>query len=151
MTKQNVPYWVKKGLCLYVSVVFVQSLFFKFTGAPETVHIFGILAQWSGIGLFASIGAYSVGLVELLASCLLWTKFRLFGAIMAVGTMSGAVFFHLFTPLGIYMPEFDAEGIIIGNDGGLLFINACMVLSAAVAIALMEYRGSGNHCRSEKN
>ena len=49
------------------------------------------------------------------------------------------------------MPEFDAEGIIVGNDGGLLFINACMVLSAAVAVALMEYRGSGNHCSDAKN
>jgi len=46
---------------------------------------------------------------------------------MSVGIMSGAIFFHLFTPLGIQMPEFNATGDIIGYDGGLLFGMACLV------------------------
>ena len=40
---------------------------------------------------------------------------------MSMGIMNGAIFFHLFTPLGIQMPEFNAAGEIVGYDGGLLF------------------------------
>lgn len=131
-------------LSLYIAIVFVQSLFFKFTDAYETVYIFGILGSWSGFQWFADYGAYGVGTVELVASILLFTSFRLYGAGIASGVMSGAVFFHLFTPLGIEMPEFDSMGNIVGNDGGLLFYNACGVLLAAVIVTLMEFIETDN-------
>ncbi|WP_245673372.1 hypothetical protein [Endozoicomonas ascidiicola] len=59
------------ALSLYIAIVFVQSLFFKFTGAYETQHIFGVLGDWSGFQWFAEYGAYGVGSVELVASILL--------------------------------------------------------------------------------
>ena len=126
-------------LSVYIAVVFIQSLFFKFTGSPETQYIFGTLGKWSGIQLFALYGAYAVGITELIASVLLFTSYRMFGALIAAGTMGGAVFFHLFTPLGISMPEFNASGSIVGDDGGLLFINACAVLLSALVVLGMEY------------
>ena len=64
------------ALCLYIAVVFVQSLFFKFTDAYETLHIFGVLGAWSGFQWFADYGAYGVGAVELVASILLLTPLR---------------------------------------------------------------------------
>ena len=134
--------FIKMGLALYISIVFVQSLFFKFSGAPETVHIFGILAEWSGIHWFGEYGAYMVGGVELIASLLLLLGNRMLGALAAFGTMAGAVYFHLFTPLGIHMPEFDAAGNVVGNDGGLLFINACAILVASAVIIVMELSDS---------
>ncbi|MTI13726.1 hypothetical protein [Sansalvadorimonas verongulae] len=130
--------YIKFGLSLYISIVFVQSLFFKFSGAPETVYIFGTIGEWAGIYWFAEYGAYIVGTVELIASLLLLTGSRILGALAAFGTMAGAVFFHLFTPLGIHMPEFDGAGNIVGNDGGLLFINACAILVASIVIIAME-------------
>ena len=139
---------IKWILCLYIACVFIQSLFFKFSDSHETVHIFGTLGEWSGFGWFADYGAYGVGTVELIASIiLLLPVLRLYGAIVASGVMVGAVFFHLFTPLGIYMPEFDDMGKVIGNDGGLLFYNACGVLVAALIVSAMEFCGTDNLVR----
>ncbi|WP_281645760.1 hypothetical protein [Parendozoicomonas sp. Alg238-R29] len=130
--------YIKIGLAIYISIVFIQSLFFKFSGSPETVHIFGTLGEWSGFDWFAVYGAWGVGISELIASLLLLAGMRLTGGVMAFGIMAGAVFFHLFTPLGIHMPEFDAAGNIVGDDGGLLFINACAILVASAVIIVME-------------
>ncbi len=127
--------WV---LCIYIAFIFVQSLFFKFSGAHETVHIFGILGEWSGFDWFANYGAYGVGTVELIAAILLFTSLRLYGAIISAGVMAGAVFFHLYTPLGIKMPEFDSNGQITGDDGGLLFYNACAILVASIIVGINE-------------
>ena len=131
-------------LSLYIAVVFIQSLFFKFTDSYETIYIFGVLGEWSGLQWFADYGAYGVGIVELIASILLLTPLRLYGAVVASGVMMGAVFFHLFTPLGIDMPEFDAMGHIIGDDGGLLFYNACGVLVSALIVSVIEFLGTDN-------
>ena len=132
-------------LSLYIAFIFIQSLFFKFTDSYETMYIFGVLGGWAGLPWFADYGGYGVGVVELTASIfLLIPPSRLYGAIIATGVMAGAVFFHLFTPLGIKMPEFDAMGNIIGNDGGLLFYNACAVLIAALIVALMEFIQTDN-------
>ncbi len=125
-------------LSLYIAFIFIQSLFFKFSGAAETQHIFGVLGKWSGFDWFAQYGAYGVGIAELIASLLLFSALRMYGAVMATGIMAGAVFFHLFTPLGIEMPEFNEQGKIVGDDGGLLFINACAVLIAAFIVFVVE-------------
>jgi len=128
-------HWV---LTLFVAFVFIQSLFFKFTGSPETVYIFeGKLDPWAASlgfkGVFAPGGIFSakvVGSAELLASLLLLagafvTQQRLVqaaGAALGLGVISGALFFHLFTPLGIAVINTDGT-----SDGGELFILACGV------------------------
>jgi len=96
-------------LTLIPVFVFLQSLPFKFSGAIETQYIFTPLGDWiASIGLtslgasFADYGAYGVGTVELIASVLLLiVATRHWGALLGLGTLSGAVFFHLFTPLGV--------------------------------------------------
>jgi uncharacterized membrane protein YphA (DoxX/SURF4 family) len=106
------------ALSAYIAAVFVQSLFFKFTGAPESIYIFSTLRDWSGIGLFEPVGRWIIGLSELTASILLFVpRARIFGAALAIGIMTGALFFHLFSPIGI---------VILG-DGGELFTLACGV------------------------
>ena len=105
-------------LCIYIAFVFVQSLFFKFTGAYESIYIFSTLRAWSGIALFEPFGRFAIGSFELIASILLFVpRLRIFGAALAIGIMTGAIFFHLFTPLGV---------VILG-DGGELFTLACGV------------------------
>ena len=128
-------HWI---LTLFVAFVFIQSLFFKFTGSPETVYIFeGKLDPWAASlgfkGVFAPGGIFSarvVGATELLASMLLlagafMSRQRLVqvtGAALGLGVISGAIFFHLFTPLGIAVVNTDGS-----SDGGELFMLACGV------------------------
>jgi uncharacterized membrane protein YphA (DoxX/SURF4 family) len=121
---------------LYVCFVFIQSLFFKFTYAPETEYIFGVLDKWAASfgfeGLFSPYGlfsAYVIGSAELVASALMllsfkpqWRILRPLGAILTMAIMSGAICFHLFTPLGVNVQD----------DGGLLFIMACGVWLAGL-------------------
>jgi len=136
-------------LTLFVVFVFVQSLFFKFTDSPETQHIFGTLDQWgAGLGfpgLFAPSGIFSqyvVGSAELLASLLLMASLlpalrvlRPIGALIGLAVISGAIFFHLFTPLGVAVPNEDGS-----SDGGLLFAMACGVFLSCL-ILLLTSRG----------
>ncbi|MFT5572320.1 MAG: putative membrane protein YphA (DoxX/SURF4 family) [Cryomorphaceae bacterium] len=121
--------------------VFIQSLFFKFAGSEETDIIFSTIAQWMndvGLGLiapaFESIGGYVIGAAELLASILLIISgTRRFGAMLGLGIISGAIFFHLATPLGV-VRTINAAG---DTDGGVLFFMACGVwLSSALILHL---------------
>ncbi len=90
------------ALSAYIAAVFVQSLFFKFTGAPESIYIFSTLRDWSGISLFEPAGRWIIGLSELTASLLLFVpRTRIFGAALAIGIMSGAIFFIFFSPIGV--------------------------------------------------
>ena len=125
---------------IFIAFVFIQSLFFKFTGSYETDHIFGTIADWSGIALFGVYGGYVIGIAELIASVLLFTPLRGLGALMTVGIMSGAIFFHLFTPLTVIIPEFNSAGEIVGDDGGLLFGMACIVWLCGLYLTFVDLK-----------
>ena len=127
--KRVIATWV---LIAWASFVFLQSLFFKFQGHEETQIIFGTISAWmSGIGLLAwaaplfnSIGGYAIGTAELIAVILLWMpKTRTSGAVLGLTVISGAIFFHLFTPLGVNRVINEAGD----TDGGVLFYMACSV------------------------
>ena len=133
--------YIPLALCIFIAFVFLQSLPFKFTNSLETQHIFTTLAEWSGLTWFGVYGGYMVGAAELVAAILLFTKLRSIAAVMAIGIMSGAIFFHLFTPLGIVMPHFDAStGLQIGDDSGILFGMACLTWISAIALTLIELK-----------
>lgn len=103
-------------LAVYVAFVFVQSLFFKFAGvvtgnpADITIYIFNTVGQWMtdiGLGeigtLFSAHGGIAIGLAEIIASVLILIPVtRKWGALLGLGVMSGAIFFHVFTPLGLF-------------------------------------------------
>lgn len=133
-------------LSLYVAFVFIQSLFFKFTDSSETRYIFeGKLDPWAASlgfkGLFAPGGlfnAHVIGSAELIASVLILAGMFLsgrrviqgLGALFGLGVISGAIFFHLFTPLGVAVQNTDGT-----SDGGELFMLACGVwVSCAILI-----------------
>lgn len=129
----------KWGLCIYIAFIFLQSLFFKFSNSLETQFIFGTLGEWSGLAWFAAYGGYMIGIAELIAVILLFVKpTHAIGALMSLGIITGAIFFHIFTPLGIAQPVFGSNGEIIGDDGGLLFIMACGIFLAAVALLIID-------------
>ncbi|WP_086932774.1 hypothetical protein [Agarilytica rhodophyticola] len=123
----------------WIAFVFVQSLFFKFSGSYETEHIFGVLGEWMGMEWFASAGGYLIGGLELVASIILFSRFWAWGALLAFEIMSGAIVFHLFTPLGIIMPSFDQNGAVIGDDGGTLFIMACITWACSLSLITKDW------------
>ncbi len=111
------------GLRLVASVILLQTLFFKFTAAPESVAIFELL----GIEPWGRVGS---GILELLAVILLWIPSTiLYGAMGISISMAFAILSH-----------FLVLGIEIQGDGGLLFILALIVLSCALGVHLMHSR-----------
>ncbi|MBK8341435.1 MAG: DoxX family protein [Flavobacteriales bacterium] len=105
---------------LIAAVILLQTLFFKFTAAPESVYIFTTL----GMEPEGRIGS---GIAELIAAVLLlWPLLAWVGAALALGIMGGAVFSHL-----------TVLGIVVQGDGGQLFYLAVLV---AVLSAFVLYR-----------
>ena len=132
-------------LAVYVAFVFIQSLLFKFTGSEETRIIFNTIGEWmAGIGVLTSLaphfkayGGVGVGSVELIASILiLIPRTRVWGALVGFCVISGAIFFHLFTPLGVDRVV-DAAG---NTDGGVLFYMACGVWLSCAALVYLSWR-----------
>lgn len=106
--KNTLFIWIIK---LVAVIILLQTLYFKFTAAPESVFIFSTL----GIEPFGRIGS---GIVELIASILiLIPRTTLLGAVLGFATMLGAIFSHIFV-----------LGIEIQNDGGTLFVLAVITL-----------------------
>ena len=114
--------WV---LSIYIAIVFVQSLFFKFSAADESIYIFQTIESWLGLDFFEPFMRNFIGASELLCSALLFIPVTQFlGALGALVIISGAIFFHLVSPLGI-----EVQG-----DGGELFFLACGVFVASLMI-----------------
>jgi hypothetical protein len=133
--------WVPVGLTLFAGAVFLDSLRFKFTDHVNTQEIFGALDKWAGSlgapGLFSHTGLFSqyvIGSAEFVASTLLLVgltmRFRplsVLGALLGLAVMTGAISFHLFTPLGV-----DPN-----HNGGFLFVAACGVWLSLVTLLIL--------------
>jgi len=105
---------------LVAAVILLQTLFFKFTAAPESVYIFRTL----GLEPAGRIGS---GVAEFIAAVLLlWPAWAWLGAALALGIMGGAIMSHLMV-----------LGIEVQGDGGQLFFLAVLV---AVLSAFVLYR-----------
>jgi hypothetical protein len=114
--------YVSIVLRIIVAIILLQTLYFKFTAHPESVYIF------TKVGM-EPIGRVGSGIVELIASVLLFVPGLIWlGALLAAGATGGAALFHL-TILGI-----DVRG-----DGGQLFYMAIVVLCFSLTI-LWAYR-----------
>jgi len=106
-------------LRIAAAAILLQTLYFKFTGQPESIALFSKLSvePWGRIG---------TGILELIASILLLLPSTvIIGAGLGTGLMSGAVLSHLVI-----------LGIESAGDGGLLFYLAITVL---ICCALLMY------------
>ncbi len=107
---ESLPRPISWIIRIVVAVILLQTLFFKFTAAPESVYIFEKLGMepWGRIG---------TGVAELIAAILVLIPATVgLGALLSVGLMGGAIFGHL-TMLGVEVMD----------DGGQLFILAVVV------------------------
>ncbi len=117
---QRITSWIAQ---LAVAGLFFQTLFFKFTGAPESVFIFEQLGAepW---------GRIASGVAELITGVLvLIPATAAAGAVLSLGIISGAIVSHL-TVLGI-----EVQG-----DGGTLFVLACVVFAGSASVAFLRRR-----------
>ena len=114
---QNIASWIVR---LTAAVILLQTLFFKFTGAPESIYIF------TKVGM-EPWGRYGSGVAELIASILLLINSRAWaGALLALGVMGGAIVSHL-----------TVLGVVVQNDGGLLFGLAVAVAVCSVVVLIL--------------
>jgi hypothetical protein len=124
MESLSTPLLVMSWSCRVVAAaILLQTLYFKFTGAPESVYIFTKIGAepW---------GRYAIGLAELFAAILLLApRTACAGALLAAGIMAGAIGSHL-TKLGL----------VVKDDGGQLFALAVIVLTCALATAYIHRR-----------
>ena len=108
---------------IVAAVILAQTLFFKFTGAEESIYIF------TKVGL-EPWGRYGSGLAELIAvGLLLSPRFAWAGALLAFGVISGALVSHL-----------TVLGIVVKGDGGLLFVLAVTVFVTSAVTAFLHRR-----------
>jgi len=111
-------------LRITAAVILAQTLFFKFTAAPESVYIFDKV----GLGAPGRIGS---GIAELIAAILLLIPGTVWlGAGLALGVMGGAIMSHL-----------TVLGIVVMNDHGLLF-GLALTVALCSAILLLIHRRS---------
>jgi len=114
MRYRTILLWV---LRLLAAVIMLQTLYFKFTGQPESVKLF------TEIGM-EPWGRYGTGVMELIASILiLYPRTTGYGALLGLGLMTGAIFFHL-TKLGI---EFGGDAVLFTY--ALIVFICCAVLT----------------------
>ena len=109
-------------LCRFVAaIIMLQTLYFKFSAHPDSVHIF------TAIGM-EPWGRYGTGIMELIAAIvLLFPRISWVGAVLGMGLMVGAIFFHL-----------AFLGIVVNGDGGLLFGMAIITFVCCLYIAFFQ-------------
>src|SRR5271156_5887350 len=119
------------AMAIYIAYIFVWYLQYKFTGDDGSVWLFTVLTDWLGFHGHEKIMRIGTGTAELTASILLFDRpLQVVGAVLAFCIMSGAIFFHLVSPLGI-----DPYG-----DGGVLFKQACSVWVGSLVIVAIRRR-----------
>jgi hypothetical protein len=110
-----------KMAAIIAAIILLQTLYFKFTAQPESVYIFTKL----GLEPYGRIGS---GIFELIAGILLLVpKTRVYGSILGLGVISGALLSHLFV-----------LGFEVQNDGGALFFLALTVFCCCLFILISE-------------
>ena len=114
MKKSTLLFW---SVRILAAIIMLQTLYFKFTGAPESVEIF------TKVGM-EPWGRFGVGTLELVASILIILPATVWaGALLALGLMGGAIMMHL-----------TILGIAVQNDGGQLFLYAVIVIICSLYV-----------------
>lgn len=114
---KNIISWV---LRLTVAIILLQTLYFKFTAHPDSVHIFSALGvePWGRIGL---------GIIELITAILILLPYtKIIGITTSLGIIIGAVFSHILV-----------LGLNVSNDGGGLFTLAIIVFISSSGFLIL--------------
>jgi len=116
--------WVAQ---LTVAGILLQTLFFKFTGAEESVYIFTTLGRFVHVAGVEPWGRIGSGVIELIAGLMLLVPATAsLGAGLAMGVMAGAIASHILV-----------LGIEVKGDGGLLFALAVTAFVGSVVVLVL--------------
>ncbi len=116
--KKYLPIFLK----LIAAVIMLQTLFFKFSGAQQSIELFTILA-----GENEALLRIGTGILELIAAILLFTPKKTgLGALLTVGLMGGAMLSHI-----------TILGIVHNNDGGMLFAGSAITFLAGATLVFL--------------
>ena len=119
----NIKNYISLILRAIIAIIFLQTLYFKFTAHPESVYIFSQL----GVEPY---GRISLGIIELITAVLIFIpKTKLYGIGLSFGIILGAIFSHLLV-----------IGLTINGDGGSLFILALVVLISTLILSILHTR-----------
>lgn len=122
----NTMKFIKKYYSLFlritVAIIYIQTLYFKFTAHPDSVYIFTKM----GVEPF---GRISLGVIELIISiCILIPKTKYAAIVMSIVIVLGALMSHIFI-----------LGIIVNGDNGLLFSLACLIFLLSIILFIYHY------------
>ncbi len=118
--------YLERATALIAAILFLQSVYFKFTAAPGSIFIF------TEIGI-EPYGRIIIGILELIVALLLiFRKTSLLGSILGLGFILGAIFTHLFV-----------LGIEVQNDSGVLFGMAIIVLISCITNIALQSKKLG--------
>ncbi len=121
MLKPMTIFYIERSLSIIAAIILLQTLYFKFTAAPVSVHIFSTL----GIEPWGRIGT---GVMELISGILLFIpRTSVYGAGLALGIMAGAILSHL-----LFL------GIEVQGDGGNVFILAIIVTICSIGVLFLK-------------
>ena len=116
--------WVAQ---LAVAGILLQTLFFKFTGAEESVYIFTTLGRFVHVAGVEPWGRIGSGVIELIAGLMLLVPATAsLGAGLAMGVMAGAIASHILV-----------LGVEVKGDGGLLFALALTAFVGSVVVLVL--------------
>lgn len=114
MKKELIISWI---LRILAAIILLQTLYFKFTGAAESIELFTKLRV-------EPVGRIGIGIIELITGIALLIPRTVFiGAFLGTGIMAGAILSHVFV-----------LGIASKGDGGLLFLLAIVVMICSVCL-----------------
>jgi uncharacterized membrane protein YphA (DoxX/SURF4 family) len=109
-------------LRITVAIIYIQTLYFKFTAHPDSVYIFTKM----GVEPF---GRISLGVIELIISIgILIPKTKYAAIVMSIAIVLGALMSHIFI-----------LGIIVNGDNGLLFSLACLIFLLSILLFIYHY------------
>lgn len=110
-------------LRIAVAIIFLQTLYFKFSAHPDSVYIFTQLGT-------EPVGRITLGFIEMICAILILVPTtKKVGIILSTGIILGAVASHL-GPLGI----------VVQNDGGKVFLLALAILTACVVLIAIHFK-----------
>lgn len=110
---------------LYIAFIFLWYEQYKLTGNQGSVDLFTTITDWLYLDGYEKPFRLTVATAEIIASVLVVIPFtRAYGAVLSLGIISGAIFFHVASPLGIDPYQ----------DGGKLFKEACAVWACSAFI-----------------
>lgn len=113
-------FYLERTAAIIAALIFLQTLYFKFTAHPDSVHIFTEIGGEPYVRIGSGIGELIIALL------LLYPRTTFFGAILGFLLMIGAIAQHLLV-----------LGIVVNNDGGALFALAITTLLCCGLILLV--------------